>query len=97
MNSAQTDIEDIKAYCERLRLDLASTNAALFAVFAAIPSVYRDRALQRLAAHSVQRAELVAEQQDPAQEAALARLEAAEERLYRELQRISAQQQADGV
>lgn len=94
---SEKDIADIKAYCERLRADLSATNSALFALFAAVPHVYRDRALEQLAKRSVQRSEYAEKLKDPAVEQALQQMEEADQRVYKELQRVNAERQAEGL
>ena len=91
------ELADIKAYCEKLRSDLSATNAALIAVFAAIPELYRDRVLEQLARRSVQRDEYAAQPIDPVAEQVLPLMAASEDRIYRELQKVAAQRRAEGV
>ncbi len=95
--STEKDIADIKAFCERLRADLSATNSALFALFASVPGVYRDRVLEQLAKRSVQRSEYAEKLQDPAVERALEQMEAADQRVYKELQRVNAERHAEGL
>lgn len=93
--SKEQEIADIKAYCERLRADLAATNSALFALFAAIPDVYRDKVLEQFAKRSVQRSSYVDAIKDPAAEQALARMEAADQRVHQELLRVAKERRAE--
>ncbi|RYF02355.1 MAG: hypothetical protein EOO32_00085 [Comamonadaceae bacterium] len=97
MSKAERDIEDIKKYCERLRADLAATNAALFSVFASIPEVYRDRVLEELAKRSVQREEFVARLRDPAAEQALEQIQKSEQLIYEEMQKVDGARRAKGL
>ena len=91
------ELAGLKTYCEKLRADLSATNAALIAVFAAIPELYRDRVLEQLARRSVQRDEYAAQPIDPVAEQVLPLMAASEDRIYRELQKVAAQRRAEGV
>ena len=95
--NTEKDVADIKVFCERLRADLSATNSALLALFASVPGVYRERMLEQLARRSVQRSEYAEKLQDPAVERALEQMEAADQRVYKELQRVNAERHADGL
>lgn len=89
------DIEAIKAYATRLRADLAATNAMLFALLASIPAVYQEKVLTALAARSAGRQAHAEQSGIPGAEEALRLAQAAEERLYQELQKVFLQSARD--
>lgn len=84
--TANEEIKDIKAYCERLRADLSATNTLLLALFEAIPVVYQEKVLPVLAATMAQREQIAGRELPPEVEAAMERVETAVERLWKEAQ-----------
>lgn len=82
------DIEELKAYVTRLRADLAATNATLFAVIEAIPIQYQHKALLALAARSAGRQAHAEQLGIQGTSEAIRLVQAAEDRMYQELQKV---------
>lgn len=82
----QSEIEELRELIDRLRADHSATNAALLAIFSAIPDVYREKVLQEMAHLHVQRERFVEQLTNARQQVAAERITAAQERMWKVLQ-----------
>lgn len=78
------ELEDIKAYCERLRSDLSATNTLLLALYEMQPLAIQEKVLPLLAAKMAERERLVGQSVPPEVERAMKQMERSVERLWDE-------------
>lgn len=82
----QNEIKEIRELIDRLRADLSATDAALLAVFSAIPDVYRDKVLRDMLDQHLQREQFVEQIPNAQMQVAAERITRAQERMWKVLQ-----------
>ena len=82
----QNDIKELRELIDRLRADLAATDAALLSVFASIPDVYREKVLEDMAHQHVQREQFVEQLPNAQMQAVAERITKSQERMWGVLQ-----------
>lgn len=83
MNNELTELREV---IDRLRADHSATNAALLALFSAIPDLYREKVLEEMTHLHVQRERFVEQLPTAAQQVAAERITQAQERMWKVLQ-----------